>query len=220
MLSHRLTGGYSRDHLVDAADQIDNWSWIGALHGDNESRNMRLNLQSHPITPVSAIDDILVEWSMSETGTIWLRYHASGNVDEVKLPDIQDQPVRMDNLWESTCFELFLSEPRKQRYCEFNFSPSGHWAAYGFPRYRESMEPLALVRSPEIFLDFSDSHIALEVTLALPASWALKELDAGLSAVIEMQNGDKSLWALAHPAARPDFHHRDGFTLKMEAAEG
>jgi hypothetical protein len=179
---------------------------------------MRLNLQCHPIIPVSAIDDITVEWSMSRAGTIWLRYHASGNVEQVKLPDAQDQSQRMDNLWENTCFELFLSEPVKEQYCEFNFSPSGNWAAYSFRRYREEMAPLALAQTPEIFMDFSDSHIALEVSFGLPDIWIQNELDAGLSAVIEMESGEKSLWALVHPAARPDFHHRDGFALKMEAA--
>ncbi len=156
---------------------------------------------------------------MFETCKIWLRYHAVGNVEEVKLPVNQGQSRQKDNLWESTCFELFLSEPGKPRYCEFNFSPSGNWAAYNFTRYRDGMDRLALVQTPEIFMDFSDSHFALEATFGLPDIWAQSELNAGLSAVIEMQTGEKSLWALAHPATRPDFHHRDGFTLKMEATE-
>lgn len=193
---------------------------MGALHGDNESRNMRLNLQCHPETPGSAIDGIAVEWSMSKTGTIWLRYHVSGNVGEIKLPDDLDRSARMDNLWENTCFELFLGEPAAEQYCELNFSPSGNWAAYGFERYRDGMNRLALPKAPAIHMDFSDTHIALEATLALPELWVVPELDAGLSAVIETQDGEKSLWALAHTGARPDFHHRDSFTLKMEAAEG
>ena len=69
-------------------------------------------------------------------------------------------------------------------------------------------------------MDFSDTHIGLEASFGLPDIWVQKEFDAGLSAVFEMQDGEKSLWALAHPAARPDFHHQDGFKLKMEAAEG
>jgi hypothetical protein len=178
-----------------------------------------LNLHCHPMTPVSAIDQIAVEWSMSETGTIWLRYHAVGDVQEIGLPDSLDQSQRLDNLWQNTCFELFLGEPGKERYCEFNFSPSGNWAAYSFDRYRDGMGRLALAQTPEIYMDFSDTHIALEATFGLPDIWVREEFDAGLSAVIEMQDGEKSLWALAHPAANPDFHHRDGFTLKMEAAE-
>ncbi len=180
---------------------------------------MRLNLHSHPVTPASAIDQITVEWSMSETGTIWLRYHAEGNVEEISLPADLDQSHRTDGLWQHSCFELFLGEPGAEQYCEFNFSPSGNWAAYGFDRYREGMRPLPMSEAPEIYMDFSDTHVTLEATLRLPDLWVAKELDAGLAAVIEMQDGEKSFWALAHPAARPDFHYRDGFTLKMEAVE-
>ncbi len=157
---------------------------------------------------------------MAKTGTIWLRYHVSGEAGKIKLPDDLEQYARADNLWETTCFELFLGEPAAEQYCEFNFSPSGNWAAYGFDRYRAGMKPLILSKTPEIHIDFSDTHIALEATVALPDPWVAPVLDAGLSAVIETQDGEKSLWALAHPGARPDFHHRDGFTLKMEAAEG
>ncbi|ASK87815.1 hypothetical protein SPHFLASMR4Y_01045 [Sphingorhabdus sp. SMR4y] len=193
---------------------------MGALHGDNESRNMRLNLQRHPETPGSAIDQITADCSLSKSGTIWLRYHAEGNVEQVKLPDVPDRSERMDNLWQQSCFELFLGQPGTEQYCEFNLSPSGNWAAYDFDRYRDGMSQLVIAKAPEIHMDFSDTHIALEATLALPEPWVAPELDAGLSAVIETLDGEKTLWALAHPGARPDFHHRDGFTLKMEAAEG
>ena len=192
---------------------------MGALHGDHESRNMRLSLRCHPSTPVSAIDQITVEWSLSETGRIWLRYHAEGDFADVRLPGDSGQPERKDDLWKHTCFELFLKQPGKERYCEFNFSPSGNWAAYGFTGYRQGMAPLALARAPEIFVDFSDTHIGLEASFGLPDGWMQDKLDAGLSAVIEMQDGEKSLWALAHPAGKPDFHHRDCFGLTIEAAK-
>ena len=34
--------------------------------------------------------------------------------------------------------------------------------------------------------------------------------------VIETVDGERSYWALAHPAGQPDFHHRDSFTLALE----
>ncbi|MEO9600651.1 DOMON-like domain-containing protein [Parasphingorhabdus sp.] len=154
---------------------------------------------------------------MTKAGTIWLRYHVAGKVEDIKLPDNLEQPERRDNLWQKSCFELFLREPGKERYCEFNFSPSGNWAAYGFSSYREGMAQIALAQIPEISMDVSETHLALEVTFGLPDIWTHDELDAGLSAVIEMQNGEKSLWALGHPAGKPDFHHRDCFSLKMKA---
>jgi hypothetical protein len=33
--------------------------------------------------------------------------------------------------------------------------------------------------------------------------------------VIEDDQGRISYWALAHPASKPDFHHRDGFALVL-----
>ena len=192
---------------------------MGALHGDDESRNMRLSLQCHPLTPASAVDEMIVEWSLSDSGTIWLRYHVDGTVSEVKLPDHADPAQRMDGLWQHSCFELFLKKPGSERYCEFNFSPSGNWAAYSFSDYREGMEQLAMEKAPEIEMDFSDTHIGLEATVQLPDSWQGSAVDAGLSAVIETHNAERSLWALAHPAGKPDFHHQDCFTLNIEAAE-
>jgi hypothetical protein len=55
-----------------------------------------------------------------------------------------------------------------------------------------------------------------EVLLALPGASALR---LALSAVIEETDGHLSYWALAHPAERPDFHHRDGFVLALEPPE-
>jgi hypothetical protein len=46
------------------------------------------------------------------------------------------------------------------------------------------------------------------------AQWRL-----GLSAVIEENGGRLTYWALAHPAARPDFHHPDGFAAALPATE-
>ena len=54
------------------------------------------------------------------------------------------EPARTDELWRSTCFELFLRFDDDERYVEFNFSPSTRWAAYAFDGYREGMAELPL----------------------------------------------------------------------------
>jgi ABC-type uncharacterized transport system permease subunit len=41
-------------------------------------------------------------------------------------------------------------------------------------------------------------------------------LALALSVVVEHEDGVLSYWALAHPAAKPDFHHRDAFVLELE----
>lgn len=57
-------------------------------------------------------------------------------------------PGRADGLWHHTCFELFLRND-EGGYLEFNFSPSGQWAAYQFDGYRSGMRELQ-VTAPEV----------------------------------------------------------------------
>jgi len=40
-------------------------------------------------------------------------------------------------------------------------------------------------------------------------------LEVGITAVIQRLDGTLSYWALHHPAAEADFHHRGGFTLQV-----
>jgi hypothetical protein len=40
-------------------------------------------------------------------------------------------------------------------------------------------------------------------------------LEVGITAVIEHSDGRLSYWALHHPAADADFHHRGGFTIQV-----
>lgn len=178
---------------------------------------MRLSLQCHPLTPVSVVNEISLTYEWRAHGSLWLRYHAEGLLHDLDLPEWKD-PQRADGLWETTCFELFLQESSADRYCEFNFSPSNRWAAYQFSDYRDGMTNLQLPKPPDIFLDLSDSHVALEVTVGLPDMWGEASLNAAFSAVIAENSGSKSYWALAHPPGKPDFHHKDCFTHQLKAA--
>jgi hypothetical protein len=42
-----------------------------------------------------------------------------------------------------------------------------------------------------------------------------RELRLAVSAVTQSDQGVISYWALAHPPGKPDFHHRDGFALRL-----
>ena len=41
-------------------------------------------------------------------------------------------------------------------------------------------------------------------------------LRIALSAVVETEDGALSFWALRHPPGKPDFHHAEGFALRLE----
>jgi hypothetical protein len=144
-------------------------------------------------------------------------YVAEGELARLKIP-AQISPRRADRLWEHTCFEAFLRIDEDPSYYEFNFSPSGEWAAYSFLGYRDG-EPIDDVGvSGEIVVRRSANRIELDAVVhldRLPAIRLRSTLRLGLSAVIENNDGTLSYWALKHPVAKPDFHHPDSFALEM-----
>lgn len=170
---------------------------------------MRRSLQPHPNSPCDSVESLSVEVRRDGLGRLALRYVLAGVTDALAAP-ATGAAGRTDRLWEHTCFEAFVAGP-DESYLEFNFAPSGQWAAYRFDGYRQGMAPLEIA-PPRIAFATTDDRLELRVTLDLPRQ---DPLHLGLSAVIEEAGGRLSYWALAHPAAHPDFHHRAGFVLPL-----
>ena len=149
-------------------------------------------------------------------GTLSLRYVVTGPVDRLRVP-APAAPMRTDELWRHTCFEVFVRAGEGEAYYEFNFAPSTQWAAYRFEGYRTAMAaaeagaPAIRVRPQEGLYELSATAV-LDRLSDLPhdAPWRL-----ALSAVLEGTDGRRSYWALAHPSGAPDFHHPDSFTLSL-----
>ncbi|MHB1011604.1 MAG: DOMON-like domain-containing protein [Desulfobacteria bacterium] len=146
--------------------------------------------------------------------TLSVRYEVRGNLSKVLIPAAAETPRRRDRLWEETCFELFLGTAGSEEYWELNLSPSGHWNAYRFARYREGMReepavaslPFRLRRDPEALLLAAEIRVGKIVP---PET----ELAAAVAVVIKASDGEKSHWALTHPGTRPDFHRREAFAM-------
>ena len=176
---------------------------------------MQFNLVPHPATPpagppfkVWANVELAAAFGAAATLNIWFGVDAPAKRFAIPAP----AEGRADGLWESTCFEAFLQAEGMEAYREWNFAPSGQWAAYDFAAYRQGMTP-AQVAEPYIRLEDNFTWLALGATIAVPAdcTWRL-----GLSAVIEEADGTKSYWALAHPPGEaPDFHHADCFAARL-----
>ena len=125
-------------------------------------------------------------------------------------------PARRDELWRTTCFEVFLREQGGKAYTEWNFAPSLDWATYAFSAPRTDMAPAEVEADPYIRVEDNLTWWALGATIAIPAD---ASFELGLSAVIEEQDGHKSYWALAHPAGgvdeAPDFHDPTCFLARL-----
>lgn len=125
---------------------------------------------------------------------------------------------RADDLWRTTCFELFLMPGRGPAYCEFNFSPSERWAAYDFAAYRHGMAERAVEREPQGTMRLGSSFAIFDAAVPLSAL-PNAECRANLAAVIEEEGGVKSYWALAHSSDKPDFHDPACFVGTLAAPE-
>jgi len=170
---------------------------------------MRLALRRHPDSLGAAATKLDVEAAASRPGSLLLSYIVTGKIDDLRLPPVT-APTRADELWRHTCFEAFIRVPPGDAYYEFNFSPSTQWAIYRFDHYRAGMCVAREIATPRIKIQSSPGLYTLQAAVELDPALPLSRL--GLSAVIEEAGGNKSYWALAHPAGKPDFHHSDCFT--------
>lgn len=147
---------------------------------------------------------------------IALRYELRGPLTELVIPVPTGTPSRRPGLWEETCFEFFLAPRDSDRYWEFNLAPAGHWNVYRFQGYRRGMvEEAAFTTLPFECQNYRGvCCLDLEVIIEkiIPTG---KALDIGISAVIKLNDGSRSYWALTHPGPQADFHHRDGFIINL-----
>lgn len=170
-------------------------------------------LQRHPESQGG--EGLRIEVEVGWNGAaLSLRYQVAGPVENVRFPP-PATPERVDGLWRTTCFEAFVRAGAGEGYYEFNFAPSGSWAAYRFDGPRSGMAALE-IPPPRIEAREAEGRYQLSAVLDPPAGlphdapWRL-----ALSAVIEGADGRRSFWALAHPSAQPDFHHPDSFRLSL-----
>jgi hypothetical protein len=126
-------------------------------------------------------------------------------------------PRRTDNLWQHTCAELFVAGSGGEAYREFNFAPSGEWAAYDFLAYRQRDDGLPDIPAPQISLSRAHGQVMLNVVLVaacLPAF--ARPLRVSVTTVIEQSDASLSYWALKHASAQPDFHQWASFVLSLD----
>lgn len=171
-------------------------------------------LIAHPDTPARDIHGVEVRWFEPGDGSLLLRYQVKGAA-ALLVPPFAGKG-RAENLWQTTCCELFLKDREGDGYAEFNFSPSERWAAYRFGGYRAGMAEAEVPNPPAV--SSSAGEYLFVLTATIDAGLLAGADRAGLSAVIEERDGTRSYWALAHPSGEPDFHDPACFALPLPAA--
>lgn len=195
-------------------------------------------LVPHPDSAPAPLSLIQVTLGRGPGGALVLDYRLQGDLEALRLPSAAD-PAPADRLWAHTCCEVFLrrsgglaasataepvprpaADPRlpppARPYREFNFSPSGQWASYGFAAYRLRDPEAPLPPPPQLEMSRGPGELALRATLEpgalLPGPGVLQ---VALATVVERQDGSLAYWALAHGAGQPDFHGEKGSVLAL-----
>ena len=162
-------------------------------------------IQSVEVEVVRGKDAVLLRYSVESAGTLFLPAHGR---------------ERSDNLWQGTCFELFV-KPESRGYVEFNFAPLSAWNAYSFVDWRMGKRPYQPDVEPRIADSRTDSRkdefpgrYQMDAIIS-PDVLSLAPAAVSLAAILQEENGKMSYWALAHPLGDPNFHHPDCFIATL-----
>ena len=183
---------------------------------------MKRTLRPHKGNEVDAVEGIEYE-VRREDGCISVEYDLYGALDYLVIPAstaLEDK--RCNELWLHTCFEIFLKEfdDHSSSYLECNFSPAGTWNVYRFSSYRKEMEPVELVRAPEITVVKTGKIFSLKAEIETAGLIsAAAAIDVGVSCVVESWEGKFGYWALSHPGEVTDFHDPRSFEIRLNAED-
>jgi hypothetical protein len=147
-------------------------------------------------------------------GANWrLDFEVFAEMDKLLVPSLHGLRPG-ENLWEHSCFELFIATS-SHHYREFNVAPDGAWAAYDFAGYRSGRRPVGGDVFSSVKAHAEHNRYRMKCVLshgAIPDS----ARHVGLSVILEDKQGGHSFWALEHGPGKPDFHHVKSFRIPLD----
>jgi hypothetical protein len=184
-----------------------------------------LPLVPHASRATSPVQSLAVSGVLHGSGALTVEFELRAALRDIRLVPVVCQPRRRDELWRHTCFEVFAGLLGQPRYCEFNFSASGDWAAYRFDGYRAARTD-AIQDPIEVAVQTSGlQQITVRARIDLRAAFsgaapAPQQADWRLNCatVIECTDGSLEYWAIHHPCPQPDFHDADGFRIALRGS--
>lgn len=169
---------------------------------------------------LSTAPDITIETEFNlNQESVYISYRIRRGVTLIDLGDPAPHKNRVSNLWEKTCFELFIKN-KKDQYIEFNFSPNFEWNCFYFNKSGDGLKEWEKMPTPAIDILLSSEHFLLFIDIKkenFPKEFFKdkSQLSAGITSVIKDKSGSLSYWALTHADTRPNFHHFDSFKYKF-----
>lgn len=157
------------------------------------------SLVLHPSCSIGPITNVEAEIEPTNEGCR-ARFRIRGNIAAIKVPEAA-APERMDNLWKTTCFEIFWQPESGTYYREFNLSPSTRWACYDFDDFRLNSRDAPAEVHIECTYDEQELVLSAVIKSELPTPAAV-----ALNGIVEDLEGNIHFWALAFQDGKPEFH--------------
>jgi len=178
--------------------------------------------QSFSLIPFSGRDvpNLTMSGTIERRNNLFtIYYKLAGDLGAVFLPSSGTNPTRKDELWRTTCFELFLAVKESLGYWEFNMSPSGDWNVYVIDEYRQvNMREERRIQQLQFQTQTDLNCLSLRAEIDLNSILQNEQvIEAGITSVVQLHTKKESYWALVHPQATADFHLRDSFLLELPA---
>ncbi|PWU20652.1 MAG: hypothetical protein C5B49_03920 [Bdellovibrio sp.] len=175
-----------------------------------------------PIVPDNSLSASLLQLSDK---VFQLNYNLETTHSSIRWPPFSTPPRRRDELWKSTCFELFAGASNQKAYHEINLSPSGDWNSYSFSDLRQGMKPLdhitVAIRSAAAagMTPAESSCFTLSAEVSSPRLVDLvfnQNARVGLAAILDWKEKGLEYWALRHSNEKPNFHCREDWIWRPE----
>ena len=150
--------------------------------------------------------------------SFYVSYTLEGDISSIDLGNYTPDKNRRLNLWEKSCFELFLCS-EDGHYLEFNLAPNFGWNVFSFTKLRGPLLELDTIHDIEMDILNSSEKFFLVAKIDfkdLPEKFReIDKLKFGITSVMKLQNNDVEYWALTHCDQRPNFHRYESFIGKF-----
>ncbi len=157
------------------------------------------------LTALPETEDYSISVEIEELANeVRLLFSLSGDYSEVSF-----NGSKSDELWQGTCFELFVQDLDGEGYEEVNCSPDGRFARMHFTSYRQGVEPFPFKTEPSISSEQSGDRCQYMVTLPID----IKKRKIAVSTVTESTTGEIRFWGIGHWDNCADFHRVENFFL-------
>lgn len=129
--------------------------------------------------------------------------------------EVAGQLFPLENLWTTTCFEIFLKNVNAKDYYEFNFNSKGDWNLFYFSDYRQRVDGYRSSIDLNMVIQAKGDQTQLSFKIDFKKLEKLKlPCVVNMATVIKTKAG-VSYWSQKHSGVKADFHDFKNFSLKL-----